>query len=274
MSLPFEVFVVNRYVIYTALFGNYDKLVDPEDVCADCDYLCFTDQENIKSNVWSIIVIKDCDLSANLMNRKYKILPHIYLPSYESSLYVDANVGLKRCPIKLFERLSPCKPFFAPRHPFRNCIYQEAEECYRNGKISYAEMLRLFSFLNSSNYPSNNGLHENNILLRKHNEKNVANLMERWFCFVKGECSRDQLSLKYLAWNEGFNIDYLKESSKKPNPYFYFRKHLSQVNKGWFKNSVISLSAHRADNYFYYFLARFVDFMSMLLKKLRIIHRP
>lgn len=38
-----------KIVIYTAFTGNYDNLKEPEYIDENCDYVCFTDNPNIKS---------------------------------------------------------------------------------------------------------------------------------------------------------------------------------------------------------------------------------
>jgi len=74
-----------KFVIYTALFGDYDELSDPIEGFYDCDFICFTDQKNINSKVWKTIYIPETDMSPKMMNRKYKMLPHIFLVEYEES---------------------------------------------------------------------------------------------------------------------------------------------------------------------------------------------
>ncbi len=50
---------MNKYVVYTALFGDYDDFIEPKNIDYKCDFICFTNQENITSDKWKIIYVKD-----------------------------------------------------------------------------------------------------------------------------------------------------------------------------------------------------------------------
>ena len=47
-----------KVIIYTAIFGGYDELVEPDYIPEDCDFVCFTDSTHFKSDVWDIRVVK------------------------------------------------------------------------------------------------------------------------------------------------------------------------------------------------------------------------
>jgi hypothetical protein len=69
------------------------------------------------------------------------------------------------------------------------------------------------------NYPQNNGLATNPILLRKHNDPKIIKTMEDWWTEIKYGSKRDQLSFNYVAWKNNFKFNYLKGDSRK-NEYF------------------------------------------------------
>ena len=79
-------------VIYTAIFGKRDILLEPKFIPEGVDFVCFTDQ-SFKSPVWNVRQVEspvENDLSRS--NRYYKILSHKALPEYEHSIYIDGNV--------------------------------------------------------------------------------------------------------------------------------------------------------------------------------------
>jgi len=41
----------NKLVVYTALFGDYDNLIEPKEKFEGCDFICFTDQKHLTSDV-------------------------------------------------------------------------------------------------------------------------------------------------------------------------------------------------------------------------------
>ena len=53
---------MNKNVCYTCIIGNYDTLKDPKYITDNFDYICFTNNKNLKSNIWTI---KYIDVSFN-----------------------------------------------------------------------------------------------------------------------------------------------------------------------------------------------------------------
>lgn len=264
---------MGRNVVYTALFGDYDSLIDPflDDASVSCDFVCFTNQPNIFSKVWEIRLVKDDGLPPNLLNRRYKMLPHIYLKEYDSSLYIDANIGIKNNPAELFDRLSKESPIFIPNHSSRCCLYEELDACERSGKISSDLKYKINEKYLIEGMPRNSGLTENGIILRMHHNQKVIFLMNEWWDSVLKICPRDQITLPYLSWKTGIEISSLKEGVRHPNSYFYFRPHKYSIkNSNYLKDYLINISLRRADNYFYYFFSRGLDqatrFLSVIKK--------
>ncbi|MCL6507813.1 MAG: DUF616 domain-containing protein, partial [Bryobacteraceae bacterium] len=61
--------------------------------------------------------------------RRPKLLPHLYLSEFEYSLYIDTTVKLRMNPLDILRLHANQKvQFWCFRHPWRNCIYEEAEE--------------------------------------------------------------------------------------------------------------------------------------------------
>jgi hypothetical protein len=196
----------NSFVVYTALFGDYDDLIDPKEDYVGCDFICFTDQEHLESDIWEIRVIEECDLPPNMMNRKYKLLPHLFLSEYEQSLYVDANIGIVGNPLELAKKYLDEHDFAVPKHFARNCIYKESQECVIEGKSKFYETKEQMKLYKQKGYPSEFGLGENNIILRNHNNDNIVKLMNDWWKEINKRTKRDQLSLGYVLWKNNMNF--------------------------------------------------------------------
>lgn len=261
---------MKKYVVYTALFGDYDSLIEPDVRNSECDFICFTDQPNLVSNFWKIRVVNRSDIPPNLLNREYKVLPHKYLAQYNSSLYIDSNIGVKSDPTPLFESLNENEPIFIANHPFRKCVYEELEACFKSGKITKEVKCLIVNKYLSEGVPENNGLTENNIILRLHHNKKVIDLMESWHDLIFNFCSRDQISLPYLIWSMRINISPLSVSSKKPNRFFYFRPHkYAGDNFNLIKRFLFNISMRRSDNYFYYVVAKSFDKIYNFKSKLK-----
>ncbi len=214
-----------KLVIYTALFGSYDDLIDPQEAYEECDFICFTDQKKITSQVWKIIHVDKGIQSASMANRMYKLLPHRFLSMYEESLYIDANIILKKNPYNLVKNYLKSEDFLMPKHSHRDCLYLEAKTCTALGKSQLLKTVKQIKRYKKEGFPKKFGLGENNVLLRKHNTSHIAKLMEFWYEELKNETQRDQLSLGYSLWKNNLKFNYIKENTRVLNEYFTYLPH-------------------------------------------------
>mgnify|MGYP003652313088 FL=1 len=83
---------MKQVVVYTAIFGNYDSLIEPVYTPSNVDFICFTDNQDLKSDVWQIIYQPTIYSTANRNAKKFKVLPHRYFTKYEYSIWVDGNM--------------------------------------------------------------------------------------------------------------------------------------------------------------------------------------
>lgn len=227
--------VKNNFVVYTALFGTYDDLNEPKKDYDGCDFICFTDQKHLKSDIWEIRLVDDLDLPSNMINRKFKILPHLYLSEYEYSMYVDSNIKIIANPKDLANKYLTLYDFVLPKHFVRDCIYKEAIECININKTNYKETTNQIQHYKQQGFPKNYGLGENNILLRKHNNDAVKKLMNDWWTELNNYTKRDQLSLAYVHWKNNRFMQYMDESARGSS-YFRIKLHNHEKIKGLFSN--------------------------------------
>ena len=213
----------NKKVVYTCITGNYDRLTNPKYLTDGFDYICFTDNTAITSNIWEIRPLpKETEgLSQVKKQRFVKINPHLLLSEYDISIWVDGNVTLKGDLNKFVkETIKPNCSVYVPKHPQRNCTYAEANAVVRMGKdksdITKPQMERY----KKEGFPEEYGLLQSNIMLRKHNNADCIKLMEDWFKELKNGSHRDQLSFNYVSWkNKDVNVTYLDKYIYKSN-YF------------------------------------------------------
>ena len=222
--------VKNKFVVYTALFGDYDDLIDPKEDYVGCDFICFTDQKHLQSDIWDIRVVEDIDLPLNMMNRKYKILPHLFSSEYEQSLYVDTNIAIVGNPLELAKKYLDEYNFAVPKHFKRDCIYEEAKECIVLGKSKLKKTKKQMAKYKKNDFPKNFGMGENNIIFREHNKEHIIKIMNEWWNELNNETKRDQLSFAYVLWKNKFKFNFMEESARNNNSYFEYVNHNSEKN--------------------------------------------
>jgi hypothetical protein len=194
-------------VVYTAITGDYDELLTPSYLNDDWDYICFTDNENIESDFWEIRKMEDSDLDKIKKARMYKILPHVFLPEYEYSLWIDGNFRIISDINEYIKKYAKNNLMMCIVHPDRDCIYGEADACIEQKKDSPEVILKQIDKYKAENYPKHYGLIASGILFRKHNNPQVIKLMNTWCEELTSHSRRDQLSFNYACWKNNFEYD-------------------------------------------------------------------
>lgn len=234
-------------VIYTAIFGNYDGLIEPDAKYEHCDFVCFTDNENVSSKIWKIVLVKNKDVLPNMQNRYYKLHPHQFFQDYEVSIYIDSNIIMWNSPLILVDKYMSQFSIAAPIHPLRNCLYKEAEEVIKAGKapgdIVKAQMLEYIR----GGFPKDFGLCEMNIIIRKHNELSIIKLMDDWWHELTTWSKRDQLGFYYVVWKNNMKVGAMKENSREYLGDFFVECHLNDrfFNKAKRKVKKIVIKIYR-----------------------------
>ena len=223
-----------KIAVYTAVTGTYDEPLIPQERIDGFDYICFTDNPFLKSDFWDIRPIEDAGLNPTQTARMYKILAHKYLSDYDYSLWIDTNIEIIGDIRDYINKYSVENKLLAFKHPQRDCIYQEADECIRLSKDSMDNIMPQINRYRDEGYPEHNGLISSGILFRNHNDPEVIKIMEDWFDEIVNGSFRDQLSFNYACWKNNFKYD---ESSLYifKNEYFQIHEHL---NKGYFMRKI------------------------------------
>lgn len=226
----------NKKVIYTCITNGYDCLDEPNYVTDDFDYVCFTDNLGMESDIWEIRPLpKECDgLPSNKKQRMVKILPHLFLKEYDLSIWVDGNYEING---DLNEFLSEnandeeCSVFI-PTHPQRDCIYDEERAVHSLKKDTKENTRPQIDRYVSEGFPKHYGLVQSNIIVRRHNNEDCIKLMEKWFEELKNGSHRDQLSFNYACWkNEDVKVSFMRKDIYKSKWLKWGSTHRKSKNK-------------------------------------------
>lgn len=202
-----------KKVVYTCISGKYDTLREPKVIEPGYDYICFTDQF-FNSDVWNFKPIpKELEnLSQVKRQRNIKVMPHLYLPEYDFSVWVDSNVEI-RGSIEKYCKENNVKPengyLYVGKHPRRDCLYTEAQECILQKKDTKENINPQMERYRKEGMPEHFGLPQSCILLRYHNNEKAKAFGEAWFKEINQGSHRDQLSFSYVNWKLGDGVVYL-----------------------------------------------------------------
>ena len=211
-----------KKVIYTAIIGKYDVLEEPKFIPKGYDFICFTDQKITKPNsIWKIRQVLPLYEDNTRTARKYKILPHRFLPEYDISIWTDGNELVVGDVDKLQNKYLKNKNMAVYNHmncwDKRDCVYKEAKAIFdlgnnnNNWKDDPSIMVKQIEKYIKEKYPSNNGLIVSGVMFRKHNEKDIIKCMELWWEELKYGSKRDQLSFNYSAWKTNTQFNWINQ---------------------------------------------------------------
>lgn len=224
-------------VVYTAIFGGRDDLVDPKYVNPTFKYVCFTDDKSVRSDVWEIRhcspIFPDPAMSAKL----FKVLPQNFFQEFETSIWVDGNMVIVSDVSHLLDLVDTRHTLACFDHKVSaidpvGCIYDEAAKLLKQieeGKhptLDPEPIRKQVKRLITDGYPKRYGLISGNLLVRRHMDEKCTQMMEKWWFEILRGSRRDELSFNYLAWKTGFKFNYVN-GDFKDNNLFVMLKHIS-----------------------------------------------
>lgn len=187
-----------RYVVYTAIFGDYDQLLAPDFVDPEVDYVCFTDRPRNDLGLWQLRPVPFWHQDPTRVARYVKTHPHQLLPEYEFAIWLDANIVLKTGVRKYLDALSGAGASLAlVPHPQRNCFYEEAQACVHRRKDDREVIEKQVAHYRGQGLPQDTGLYETGFMIARLADAQVGAMFADWWAQIERFSRRDQLG---LAW--------------------------------------------------------------------------
>ena len=222
-------------IIYTVITGNYDTIKQPLVVEEGVECYLFTNNPEIKDvGVWKVVQIPSeqwlgrTERENNiLLSRKVKMLPHKYLPEgSEWSIYIDADMLIKRPLTELLINLHPETLFAACWHSYCKNVQEEIDDLLAKNMELPEQVKEQWQKYVEWGFRDDLGISENGLLIRRHNDARVAQLMELWWKEYQNGCLRDQVSLMPCMYKANF-VPYFQfiEKNIRANEYLEVLKH-------------------------------------------------
>ena len=200
---------MKEFAVYTASIGGYDAIHQPKVVDERFDYILFTDSiKEERIGVWQIRKVDYVNEDKTRVARYVKTHPHTLLHEYAATLWMDASMEIETSYVyeRFFELLDTGVQLASVKHPWRDCIYDEAYFVY--GLEEERKIMNWCHQLRREGYPRHNGLYESGLLYRT-NDEALSYLNEDWWNIILKRTRRDQLSLNYLLWKREIIRDYI-----------------------------------------------------------------
>lgn len=227
---------MKRYVIFSAIIGCYDEILQPLTVDDRFDYVLFSDciPEGI-NGVWQVKRVYYYNPLQAKIARYVKTHPESLLPEYEASLWMDANIRIaSNCVYDRFVELCEKGVMVASvKHLVCDCVYKEMFAVMDFMYERESVVLTWGHFLRKRDFPKQAGMFETGLLFRKHSEEVVGIFDSIWWSYVENYSKRDQLSFTVALENANLQCDYFIPVgyTVRNNEGFAFVKHVNEKGK-------------------------------------------
>lgn len=221
-------------VVYTSNLAHYDHLrpVTPEAIEPGVRYVCFSDLQISVPAPWELAPIYavshsgwyDIPRSA----RGPKILPHIFFPYADASIYHDANFQMQVPPSRLLAYCTDEQPLACWPHPGRSCVYDEAKIVAREGLDDTNVIQLQMDRYRKRGLPEQFGLWACGLLMRRHTSE-MRRFNEAWWYELMNYARRDQLGFPYAVYRSAWRPVTIDEGAYYKNPFFAHQLHAASA---------------------------------------------
>ena len=205
---------MKKYSVLTFNFGNYEIFREPEEVDEDCEYIYVTDNPNLKSNIWKIIVeTKHQDKSPYYKAFYVRYHPFEYVNT-DTCIVLDSSMKIKKKLNKIIDDFNTQNDdiglLLMPFHD--NKPFTEIKIWNNNLKRlsnTQANLLyNLYKYYNMENYRG--GIDAGFKIIKNTEEiKQLHETVWQHILFLKGDkdiCRLDQVVLSLIIYKEFKNL--------------------------------------------------------------------
>jgi len=222
---------MKTFIVYTAITKGYDKLKPPPGQWEnEADFIAFLDHPQPDTG-WDTRPLHQEFLDPCRNAKIHKILPHVYFPKAQYSLWIDGSVEVKSTwPLhQWIEEYLREHDLAVFKHRYHDCIFQEGRICLQLELDDPAAINRQMKRYFTERYPFHNGLAECTILLRRHSPA-IVRFNEAWHEEIMNGSRRDQLSFNYVVHKLGVKYFSLPGTISE-NPHFSLQPHVKKRRK-------------------------------------------
>lgn len=141
--------------------------------------------------------------------KRYKVLPHLFFPCEDVTIWIDGNIWLNVEPEALAHDLLGDADMALCAHPYRENVWQEfgALREQKRFQIPFlqAQLAEQETAYRAEGLPDNVPLFECSVLIRRNTDR-MARAMESWWAQICRWQWRDQVSLPYVLWMNDIRI--------------------------------------------------------------------
>lgn len=205
-----------RITVYSCYFGVYEPF-NPDATAQAGDHARAVFTDHAELSVAGVTFHRaqaggGAEADAGRLSRVAKLRPHLFFSDQDWVIYIDNGAKLSVPPAEIVARIEAEYPDGAPagrylfRHQRRTCAYREARLCMRQGKIPRADYRRQVAHYKAAGFPEDWGLFVNTVMIQKMGDPATDAFNDRWHAHFTEFSRRDQVSLPFMLWQEGYPV--------------------------------------------------------------------
>jgi len=213
-------------LLYTVVTGGYDQLNEIPSPLRNWDYICFTDNHELRSETWQIRQLEnELDLDSVRLSRHYKINNHLVDGDYDISMYMDCNYRIRGDLDAFIGQVLPAeKAFVMNLHPFNSSFAEETKLCIDTGKDDETLLRRQFQhYVEEMQFADPFPHVSAGVIVRRTGNPAIKELMETWFGEILKWSRRDQMAFNY-------SLSRCQNIFPHYNPYWIVRCYLKKMD--------------------------------------------
>lgn len=198
-----------RRCVYTALYGAFDSL--PPVPAGGMPCIAFVDPDSppAEAHGWTLRPLPPRVPGDTVRSARFaKLHPHLLLPEFDESLYLDCSVRLRQPPEAVFAALldSQAAPMACCAHSHRSAVLDEVRAVLALGYDDPGLVRRQLEDYAAQGLRGGGPLIWTGMLARRHHDPALARFGTLWWEQVLRFSRRDQIAFPYLAEREGFAV--------------------------------------------------------------------
>lgn len=200
-------FAPPRRCVYTVLYGQLDCLppLEPAGMAA----IAFVDPAfpPEEANGWTLRSLAPRLPGDPVRSARFaKLHPHLLLPDFNESLYIDCSVRLRQPPQALFAALldGQASPLACLAHSHRSSVLDEVRAVLELGYDDPALIRRQVAAYAALGLRGDGPLAWCGLLLRRHHHSKLVRFSALWWEQVLRFSRREQIAFPFLAEQQGF----------------------------------------------------------------------
>ena len=198
----------NRIARYTVIFDKYEELNEVNLADTSVDLYCFTDDPNLKSDSWKIVLVeRELPNDPIRSQRLLKIEGHPVLADYDVWLYTDNSIVLKRPAADFARHLLGEAPLGKIAHSYRENVQGEYEAVIATRKENPAKVYRQAAHYAKEAPEIFHAKPMWGAIFARRNTAEVAAWAKVWADQIRNHSRRDQLSLAYSLVKQPVSVN-------------------------------------------------------------------